>query len=321
MILKIVVLDGAVLCQNDLNFSALCALGEVTVYDRTPMELIASRIADAQAVITNKVHITAQIMDACPKMRYIGVTATGYNIVDTAAARARGVVVTNVPAYSTMAVVQHTMALLLHVFSRVASYDAQVKAGAWAHSADFCAYSEPMQEIAGKTLGIVGFGSIGRTLMRAAAAMGMDVIVHTAHPSAARREAGMRFVSMEELLAQSDVISLHCPLTDGTRGMIDEQAIARMKDGAYVINTARGALVDGAAMAQALADGKIAGYLADVLDEEPPSADDPLLSAPHTVITPHVAWAAKQTRERLMSVVVENLVAYQAGEPRNVVSL
>lgn len=151
--------------------------------------------------------------------------------------------------------------------------------------------------------------------------MGMDVIVYTAHPSEARREAGMRFVSMEELLAQSDVISLHCPLTDGTRGMIDEQAIARMKDGAYVINTARGALVDGAAMAQALAAGKIAGYLADVLDEEPPSVDDPLLSAPHTVITPHVAWAAKQTRERLMSVVVENLAAYQAGEPRNVVSL
>lgn len=318
--MKIVVLDGYVLCPGDLDYSGLAALGELTVYDRTPAELAISRIGDADAVITNKVPITAQVMDACPKMRYVGVTATGYNIVDTAAARARGVVVTNVPAYSTMAVVQHAMALMLHVFSRVSSYDAQVKAGVWQHSTDFCFYGEPMQEIAGKTLGIVGFGSIGRAMTRAAAALGMNVIVYTAHPSEERREAGMRFVSFDELLAQSDVISLHCPLTDDTRGLIDARAIARMKDGVYVINTARGPLVDGAAMAQALSNGKIAGYMADVMDVEPPHVDDPLLAAPHTVITPHVAWAPKQTRERLLSVVVKNLAAYQAGEPCNVVS-
>lgn len=318
--MRIVVLDGYVLCPGDLDFSALCELGDVTVYDRTPQEEIISRIAGAQAVITNKAPITAAVMDACPDLCYIGVTATGYNIVDVAAAKERGIVVTNVPAYSTMAVVQHAMALLLHASSRVYAYDARVKDGAWTASRDFCFYAEPMQELFGATMGVVGFGSIGRAMTRAACALGMDVVVYTAHPSEDRREPGMRFVTFDELLEQSDVISLHCPLTDETRGIIGAQAIDKMKTGAMVINTARGPLVDALAMSRALESGKIACYMADVMDVEPPRADDPLLSAPNTVITPHVAWAPLQTRKRLLDVVISNLRAYLACKPQNVVS-
>ena len=318
--MKIVVLDGYVLCPGDLDFSALGALGEMTVYDRTPAELIAQRIGDAQIVITNKAPITAEVMDACPQLRYVGVTATGYNIVDVAAAKARGIVVTNVPAYSTMAVVQHALALLLHAVSRVSDYDARVKDGAWAASRDFCFYAEPTQELSGRTMGIVGFGSIGRAMARVCAALGMNVIVHTAHPSEERRIEGMRFVSMDELLSRSDVISLHCPLTEKTRGMIGEDAIMKMKPGAYVINTARGPLVDAGAMADALAAGRVGCYMADVMDVEPPRADDPLLSAPGTIITPHVAWAPLETRKRLLGVVVSNVRAFLEGRMENVVS-
>jgi len=318
--MKIVVLDGYVLCPGDLDFSALSALGEVAVYDRTSADQVLFRIADADAVIINKVPITAKIMDACPKLRYIGVTATGYNIVDIAAAKERGVVVTNVPAYSTMAVVQHALALLLHAVSRVSSYDERVKRGDWASNRDFCFYAEPMQELFGRTIGLVGFGSISRAMARAAAALGMEVLVHTAHPSDDRLQEGMRFASLEELLARSDVISLHCPLTEATKHLIDEAAIGKMKPGAYVINTARGPLVDSTAMAQALREGKVGCYMADVMDSEPPRADDPLLSAPHTVITPHVAWAPLETRRRLLGVVIDNLRAYIGGQPRNVVS-
>lgn len=212
------------------------------------------------------------------------------------------------------------MALLLHAFSHVSAYDARVKAGAWAASRDFCFYAEPMQEMLGKTLGVVGFGSIGRAMARVGAALGMDVIVYTAHPSADRLEPGMRFVSFDELLKSADVISLHCPLTDATRGMIGEAAIARMKRGAYVVNTARGPLVDSAAMAQALEAGKVGCYMADVMDSEPPRADDPLLRAPNTVLTPHVAWAPFETRKRLLDTVVSNIRAYLEGAPVNVVS-
>ncbi|MBR5288240.1 MAG: D-2-hydroxyacid dehydrogenase [Clostridia bacterium] len=318
--MKIVVLDGYVLCPGDLAFTALEALGDVTVYDRTPAEHVIERIADADVVITNKVPITAGIMDACPKMRYIGVTATGYNIVDVAAARERGVTVTNVPAYSTMAVVQHALALLLHAASCVSAYDARVKEGAWVQSSDFCFYDRPMMELMGRTIGIVGYGSIGRAMARVCAALGMDVIVHTAHPSPERVQPGMRFVSLDELLAASDVISLHCPLMAGTKGIIGREAIGRMKRGAMVINTARGPLVDAGAMAEALSGGKVGAYLADVMDTEPPSAQDPLLAAPNTVLTPHVAWAPLETRKRLLDVVVANLRAYLAGQPQNVVS-
>lgn len=317
--MKKVVLDGYAACPDDPAFACYMEMGDTVVYARTAPEETVSRIGDAQAVLTNKVLITREVMQACPQLRYVGVLATGYNVVDVAAARELGVTVTNVPAYSTQAVVQHTMALLLHDASRVAAYDAQVKAGRWAASPDFCFFGEPAEEIAGKRFGVIGFGHIGQACARAAAALGMEVLVHTPHPPRETPE-GVRFAALDELLEESDVISLHCPLTDQTRGMIGADAIERMKPGVRVINTARGPLVDAQAMAAALERGKVARYMADVLESEPPCADDPLLRAPHTVLTPHIAWAPKQTRERLVRIAVENVRAWEAGRPQNVVS-
>lgn len=316
--MKMVVLDGYTLCPGDLSMDALRELGEVAFYDRTPPEEVAARIGDAPVVLTNKARITREVMDACPQMRYIGVLATGYNVVDIPAAKERGITVTNVPAYSTQAVAQHTMALLLASMSRVSEYDARVKRGDWSASPDFCFFAGPMEEIAGKTLGIVGFGHIGQAVARAALGLEMRVIVHTRTPKAGFDR--VRFVTMDELLASSDVITLHCPLTEATRGLIDADAIARMKDGVRLINTARGPLVDGAAMAGALAGGKVACYMADVLETEPPERDNPLLLAPRTILTPHVAWAPRQTRARLLEIAVGNVRAFLEGVPRNVVS-
>lgn len=316
--MKIVVLDGYTLCPGDLRMDALCELGEVSFYDRTPPEEVAARIGDAPVVLTNKARITREVMDACPQLAYIGVLATGYNVVDIAAARARGILVTNVPAYSTQAVAQHTMALLLASMSRVSEYDARVKRGDWSASPDFCFFAGPMEEIAGKTLGIVGYGHIGQAVARAALGLDMRVIVHTRTPKPGF--GAVRFVAMDELLAESDVITLHCPLTEQTRGIIGSGAIDRMKDGVRVINTARGPLVDGRAMAGALKSGKVACYMADVMETEPPERDNPLLLAPGTILTPHVAWAARQTRARLMEIAVANVRAYLKGAPCNVVS-
>lgn len=316
--MKIVVLDGYTLCPGDLRMDALCELGEVSFYDRTPPEEVAARIGDAPVVLTNKARITREVMDACPQLAYIGVLATGYNVVDIAAARARGILVTNVPAYSTQAVAQHTMALLLASMSRVSEYDARVKRGDWSASPDFCFFAGPMEEVAGKTLGIVGYGHIGQAVARAALGLDMRVIVHTRTPKPGF--GAVRFVAMDELLAESDVITLHCPLTEQTRGIIGSGAIDRMKDGVRVINTARGPLVDGRAMAGALKSGKVACYMADVMETEPPERDNPLLLAPGTILTPHVAWAARQTRARLMEIAVANVRAYLEGAPCNVVS-
>ena len=316
--MKIVVLDGYTLCPGDLSYSALEAFGDVKVYDRTPPELVAERIGGAEIVLTNKALVTRAVMDACANLRYIGVLATGYNVVDIPAAREKGIVVTNVPAYSTQAVAQHVMALLLAYASRVHVYDARVKEGAWVSSRDFCFFAAPAQELAGQTLGIVGFGSIGQQAARAAQGLGMKVIAHTRTKKEGWPE--IEFVSREELFAKSDVISLHCPLTEETAGLIDEAAIGRMKHGVCVINTARGPLVDEAAMAAALESGHVACYMADVLSTEPPKADNPLLHAPNTILTPHVAWAPLQTRERLLDIAVGNVKAYLDGAPRNVVS-
>jgi len=317
---KIVVLDGYTLCPGDLSWEPLRALGDVAVYDRTPADQVAARIADASVALTNKTVLTREVMAACPKLRYIGVLATGFNVVDIAAASELGVTVTNVPAYSTQAVAQHAMALLLHSASHVAAYDARVKQGDWVSSPDFCFYAAPTMELAGKTLGVVGFGSIGRAVARAAQGLGMRVIVHTRTERAEHLGEGMRFVSLDALLEESDVITLHCPLTDANRGMIGEAAIEKMKDGVRVINTARGPLVDSRVMAAALRQGKVACYMTDVMDVEPPRADNPLLAAPNTVITPHVAWVPYETRERLLDIAVGNVKAYLSGAPRNVVS-
>lgn len=316
---KKVVLDGYTTSPEDPTYSCYTRMGDTVVYDRTAPGQVTERIGDEQIVLTNKALITREVMQACPQLRYIGVLATGYNVVDMQAAEERGIVVTNVPEYSTQAVVQHAMALLLHRMSRVAAYDAQVKAGAWVQSPDFCFFAEPTQELCGKVFGVIGFGSIGQAMTRAALGMGMQVLVHTPHPPKEAQE-DVRFVSLDELLEGSDIVSLHCPLKDDNRGMIGESAIAKMKPGAMVVNTARGALVDAQAMAGALHTGKISCYMADVMDTEPPKADNPLLHAPNTVITPHVAWAPRQTRERLARIAVENVEAYLAGTPRNVVS-
>lgn len=315
--MKIVVLDGYTLCPGDLDLNALEALGEVTFFDRTRPQDIVQRIGDAPIVLTNKACITREVMEACPQLRYIGVLATGYNVVDVAAAKERGIIVTNVPAYSTQAVAQHTVALLLAGMSCVSEYDARVKRGDWSASPDFCFFAAPMEELAGKTLGVVGFGSIGQAVARAALGLGMRVIVHTrtVRPGL----ADVSFVTLDELLEKSDVISLHCPLTEQTKGMIGEAALAKMKRGVRVINTARGPLVDEAAMAKALVDGRVACFMADVLSTEPPAEDNPLLHAPHTILTPHVAWAPYQTRVRLRDTAVGNVRAFLMGAPRNVV--
>lgn len=317
--MKIVVLDGYTLCPGDLELGELNRLGEVAFYDRTPQEDIVRRIGDAPIVLTNKARITREVMQACPAMRYIGVLATGYNVVDVEAAKELGIIVTNVPAYSTQAVAQHTMALLLAGMSRVSEYDARIKQGAWSASPDFCFFAGAMEEIAGKTLGVVGFGSIGQAVARAALGLGMRVIVYTR--TARETALDVAFVSFDELLQSSDVISLHCPLTEKTQGMIGAQAIERMRHGVRVINTARGPLVDEAAMAAALEDGKVACFMADVLSTEPPASDNPLLHAKNTILTPHVAWAPYQTRVRLRDVAVGNVRAFLEGKPRNVVSL
>ncbi len=315
--MKIVVLDGYTLCPGDLDTAPLRALGEVTMYDRTPQEEIAARIGDAPIVLTNKARITREVMEACPTLRYIGVLATGYNVVDMEEAQRRGIVVTNVPAYSTQAVAQHTMALLLASASRVHEYDARVKAGDWAKSRDFCFFAAPMEELAGKTLGVVGFGSIGQAVARAALGLGLRVIVHTrtVRPCA----LDVAFVDFDTLLARSDVITLHCPLTAQTLRLIDEAAIAKMKRGVRVINTARGPLIDERAMAQALERGQVGCFMADVLFSEPPQADNPLLHAKNAILTPHVAWAPLHTRARLMEIACGNVRAFLSGAPRNVV--
>ena len=316
--MKIVVLDGYTLCPGDLNFDSLKQLGDVAIYDRTAKEDVAKRIGDAQIVLTNKTVISREIMEKCSAMRYIGVLATGYNVVDVTAASEHGIVVTNVPAYSTKAVAQHTFALLLACISRVHEYDAQVKQGRWQTSPDFCFYAGPMEELAGKTLGIIGFGNIGQAVARIALAFGMRVLVHTRTPKAGWEEVG--FVTREELFGKSDVITLHCPLTEKTQGIIDAAALAQMKDGVRVINTSRGPLVNEADMAAALSVGKVAKYMADVLSVEPAREENPLLAAPNTLLTPHVAWAPLQTRERLLGIAVENVRNYIKGSPSNVVS-
>ena len=315
---KIVVLDGYTLCAGELNFDALRALGDVTVYDRMEQKDVAARIGDAQIVLTNKAQITADVMAACPQMEYVGVTATGYNIVDVAEARRRGIVVTNAPAYSTQAVAQHTFALLLESLSHVGAYSEQVRGGAWQASTDFCFFGQPMEEIAGKTIGLIGFGHIGQSVAKIALAFGMKVLVCVPHEKAGWND--VRFVTLDELLKESDMVSLHCPLTGENRGMIDADAIAKMKPGVRVINTARGPLVDEHAMAAALESGKAACYMADVLGEEPPVHGSPLLGMQNAILTPHVAWAPLQTRQRLMDIVVGNVEAFVKGEPINVVS-
>jgi glycerate dehydrogenase len=322
--MKIVVLDGYALNPGDLSWAALEELGELTVYDRTPPELIAARAGEGEAVLTNKVELDADLIDRLSRLRYVGVLATGFNIVDLEAARRRNIPVTNVPGYGTNSVAQMVFALLLEMTQQVGHHSRLVREqGRWTDAADFCFWDRSLLELDGLTMGLVGFGRIARRVATIARAFGMGVICHTAHPEKyrdheARGEA--EFVGLERLFAESDVLSLHCPLTAETEHLVDARRLGLMKPTALLINTARGPLLDEKAVAAALNNGRLAGLGADVLSSEPPAADNPLLTADHVFLTPHIAWATLQARSRLIQIVAENIRAFLDGRALNVVN-
>lgn len=317
--MNIVVLDGHTLNPGDLSWSALEALGACRVFDRTPPGETVARAADAEIALTNKTVLDRDTLARLPRLRYIGVLATGYNVVDLAAARERGIAVTNVPGYSTASVVQITFALLLELTHHVGAHADGVRAGRWSRSVDFCYWDSPLVELAGLTLGLVGFGNVGRGVAQAGTAFGMRVLAHTRTVPKSGVE-GVSFTDLETVFRQSDIVSLHCPLTEATRQLINRERLAWMKPTAFLINTGRGPLVDEAALADALNAGRLAGAGLDVLSTEPPTADNPLLAARNCVITPHIGWATRAARERLMRIAVENVRAFLAGQPQNVVS-
>jgi len=314
--MKIVITDWKTVTNGDLSLDPIRAFGEVTAYELTAPHEIAERIADADMVLCNKTPMTAEVLAKAPHLRYIGLFATGYNNIDLAYTNAHGITVCNAGGYSTDAVAQHVFALLLHRMSQTAAYDRFTADGRWIGSDVFSPFCFPMQELSGMTMGIVGYGNIGRTVARIAVAFGMKVLVYTRTP---KTDDSVTFVSFEELLKNSDVITAHCPLNEASRHLFDAAAFAAMKPGAYFINTSRGGVVDETALCRALSDGRLSGAALDVLDTEPMQADCPLIGAPNLVITPHVAWAPLQTRERLLSLVCENMRAFLSGTPQNVV--
>lgn len=316
--MKIVILDAYAANPGDLSWDEFAALGELTVYDRTAQEYAAARIGDAEVVFINKVRLTDDIFAACPNLKLVSILATGYNIVDLAAAKRRGITVCNVPGYSTRAVVQMTFALLLEICQQVGLHSGAVHTGRWQTCSDFCFWDRPLIELDGKTMGIVGYGAIGSAVGTVAQALGMKLLVTARHEKPVPE--GARFVSLPELLAQSDVVSLHCPQTAENARMIDAGALAQMKDGAILLNTARGGLLDEQAVADALRSGKLLAAGMDVVSAEPIRADNPLLTAPNCFLTPHIAWAPLETRRRLQAISAENLRAFLAGKPQNVVN-
>ena len=318
--MKIVVLDGHTLNPGDLSWDGFKQFGEFTCYDLTPGDRILENIGDAEVVIINKTPIARATLDAKPGIRYVGLLSTGTDAADLAAARERGIPVTNIPDYCTASVAQHVFALLLEACHHVGHHAASVRDGRWSSSVDFCYWDFPLVELDGKTMGLIGYGHIGQRVARLAVAMGMKVLVHTRTPGKVRESEDIRQASLEEVLAGSDVISLHVPLFDSTRGMIDASAIEIMRDGVMVINTARGPLVIEGDMAAALNRGKVGAYCADVVSVEPILPSNPLLGAKNCLLTPHIAWAPRAARERLMNIAVNNLAAFIQGRPVNVVN-
>lgn len=321
--MKIVVLDGYAANPGDLSWEELKQLGDLTIYDRTPQELVVERSLEAEAVLVNKVSLTRELIMQLPKLKYIGELATGYNNIDLVAARERGVIVTNIPAYSTVSVAQHVIALLLNVTNHVDEFARKNRNGRWSASPDFCYWDEPLCELSGKTMGIVGLGHIGQSVARLALCLGMKVIAVSSKP-ADKLPEGIDKVTMEQLLSQSDVISLHCPLVKegpkATYHLINAETLRMMKPEAILINTGRGPLVDEPAVAEALHNNQLAAYCADVTAEEPPHISNPLLREPHAYLTPHVAWATVEARQRLMDICVANVKALIEGNPINVVN-
>lgn len=318
--MKIVVLDGYALNPGDLNWDFLRQFGEVDVYERTTDNQILNRIGDADIILLNKTPITAATLDACPSVKLICVLATGYNVVDCNAAAYRGIPVCNVPDYGTAAVAQFTFALLLELCHQVGHHALTVRQGKWCHSPDFCYWDTPQMELAGKTMGIIGFGRIGRAVGRIAKAFGMNVIAYN-RSQCAEGEAIGSYVNLDTLLATSDVLSLHCPLTAENAGIINTDTIAQMKDGAILLNTARGPLVDETAVAAALTSGKLRGFACDVVSTEPMEADNPLKDAPNCIVTPHMAWAPIESRRRIQACTERNIRAFLEGYPINTVNM
>lgn len=317
--MKIVVLDGYTLNPGDLSWDCLRQFGEVVVYPRTARSEVIGRIGDAQIIVINKTVITAEVFDACPSVRLVCMLATGYDVVDSAAARQRGIPVCNVPGYGTDSVAQFTFGLLLELCHRIALHDGLIRQGRWAAARDYSFWDTPQLELAGKTMGIIGFGRIGQAVGRIARAFGMRVVAYNRSRCREGAQIG-EYVDLDTLLSVSDVVSLHCPLTAETAGIINRDTIARMKNGAMLLNTSRGALVDEAALAEALCSGKLRGAAADVVSAEPISENNPLLTAPNCILTPHMAWTPIESRQRILDCTVQNIRGFLEGKPVNVVN-
>ena len=318
--MKIVVLDGYTLNPGDLSWDKLFNLGEVVLHDRTPADKIKERSLDADVLITNKTPLTEETINDLPHLKYIGVLATGYNIVDTSAAKRRNIIVTNVPAYSTMSVAQLTFALLLELCHHVQKHSDSVMEGKWAESVDFSNWDFPLIELSGKTLGIIGFGNIGKKVADIATVFGMNIIAASRHETDQSERKNFRWAEINEVLAQADIVSIHCPLLPETKGLINAESLKRMKRSAFLLNTSRGHVVVEPDLADALNNGIIACAAIDVLSIEPPAKDNPLFKAKNCLITPHIAWATKEARGRLMDIAVNNLAAFINGKRVNVVN-
>jgi glycerate dehydrogenase len=318
--MKIVVLDGYTLNPGDLSWDKLFNLGEVVLHDRTPADKIKERSLDADVLITNKTPLTEETINDLPHLKYIGVLATGYNIVDTSAAKRRNIIVTNVPSYSTMSVAQLTFALLLELCHHVQKHSDSVMEGKWAESVDFCNWDFPLIELSGKTLGIIGFGNIGKKVADIATVFGMNIIAASRHETDQSERKNFRWAEINEVLAQADIVSIHCPLLPETKGLINADSLKRMKRSAFLLNTSRGPVVVEPDLADALNNGIIACAAIDVLSIEPPAKDNPLFKAKNCLITPHIAWATKEARGRLMDIAVNNLAAFINGKRVNVVN-
>lgn len=322
--MKIVVLDGYILNPGDLTWESLEVLGDTTVYDRTSynpnnIDLIIERSKDADVILTNKTPITRKVLDSIPNLKYIGVLATGYNVVDIEAAKEKGITVTNIPTYGTDAVAQMVFALLFELTSHVAEHNKAVKEGQWSTIPDWCFWNKPLMELSGKTIGIIGYGRIGQKVGQIAQAFGMKVLANANRPRRELENENMKYVDLDELYKSSDVISLHCPLTEDTKGMINKDSISKMKDGVIIINTSRGPLIVEEDLAKALDSGKIKGAGLDVVNTEPIELDNPLLKQDNCIITPHIAWAPIEARSRLMGIAVDNLRAFIDNKPINMV--
>lgn len=318
--MKIVVLDGYTLNPGDLTWDGLKKIGDVTVYDRTPEDKILERVKDAEIVFTNKTPLTKETFAANPQIKFVGVLATGYNVVDVDGAKEHGVMVSNIPTYGTTAVAQMATALLLEMCHHVWDHSEAVLAGDWTNNKDWTFWNYPLIELAGKNLGLIGFGRIGQNFAKIAEALGMNILAYDEYPNKDLESETTRYVELDELLEQSDVISLHCPLFESTEGIINKDSIAKMKDSVMIINTSRGPLIVEEDLADALNNGKVAGAALDVLSVEPPQMDNPLMTAKNCIITPHIAWAPKESRGRLMDIAVDNLEKFLAGMPQNIVN-